>query len=70
MNEKICKNLYSAHWSQRYGNLKMAITKLSNQLFRMVIINMVSRFILSKKIFAKSDFALDQNLCWEEIEIN
>ena len=48
----------------------MATTKLSSQLSQIVIIQLASRFMLSKKIFAKSDIAFHQNLCWEEILIN
>ena len=35
-----------------------------------MIMLQVSRFMLSKKIFAKSDIAFHQNLCWDKIWIN
>ena len=34
-----------------------------------MIMQPVSRFMLSKKIFAKSDIAFHQNLCWDKIWI-
>ena len=53
--------------AQRYGSLKMATTGLLGRIFRIENMLGVSRFILSIKIFAKSNLSFYQKLSYKKL---